>query len=256
MISLRCSFDVKRLHNRLDDLQRRQMPYITVQAVNAVARAAVADLKTSMHAAFDRPTSWTLNSVYAKTAHPRQANPVAYVGIKEFAPGGTPAWKYLGPQVTGGLRRQKRFEKLIENVVPGAPAFVVPGKGAKLDASGNLSRGQLNQLLSGLGAMQEQGFQANTTPASARRRLRELKHMSSRQGLSSFFVARSKSTGKPTGVFQLVSKGDVVPVLIFTDQAPDYDVRWSPMAVVATSVARNRDRAFWGAFHQAMATAK
>ena len=254
MISLSLSFDTARLHNRISDMQRRQLPFITVQAVNGVAKAAVADLRKSMQTAFDRPTPWTLNSVYAKTAHTRQANPTAYVGIKEFAPGGTPAWKYLGPQMDGGLRRQKRFEKLIEDVVPGA-TFAVPGRGAKLDAYGNISRGQLNQVLSELGAFKEQGYQANATQDASARKKR-LVHPNSFRKASPFFVVRSKTSGKPTGVFQIVSKGNVVPVLSFTDKAPEYEARWSPMKVVDASVQANRDRMFWAAFHQAMATAK
>ncbi|MDF5999583.1 hypothetical protein P4050_14390 [Pseudomonas aeruginosa] len=50
-----------------------------------------------------------------------------------------------------------------------AGMFVVPAEGARLDQYGNMSRGQMIQILSGLGALEYRaGFVKETSTQSAR----------------------------------------------------------------------------------------
>ncbi len=45
--------------------------------------------------------------------------------------------------------------------------FVVPAEGARLDQYGNMSRGQMIQILSGLGALEYRaGFKGNATQSA------------------------------------------------------------------------------------------
>jgi hypothetical protein len=65
-----------------------------------------------MKRSLDRPMPYTLNSLYLQRATP--ANQQARVWFKDFAPKGTPAGKYLMPQVHGGERSDKRFERSLQ----------------------------------------------------------------------------------------------------------------------------------------------
>ena len=76
-------------------------------------------------------------------------NLVGSLSIATEAQGGNlPPGKPLLSEVRGGARRAKRSEVLLQRagVLP-AGWLTVPGRGARLDAYGNLQRGQLLQIL-------------------------------------------------------------------------------------------------------------
>ena len=77
----------------------------------------------------------------------------------------------MPPQVAGGRRSLKSAEKMLaaKNYLPGG-MVTVPGAGAKLDAYGNMSRGQLVQLISALLAFPKTGYNANRVADWARKR--------------------------------------------------------------------------------------
>jgi hypothetical protein len=126
------------------------------------ARAAVVD---ALPRAFDRPTPYTLKSV--KYVAATAARLTAHVGIDIEAVrdlygnvssyrGGedTPASKYLQPQIEGGQRRIKRMELALQARAAMPKGWMaVPARGARLDAYGNVSRGQVAQIISQLGAV-------------------------------------------------------------------------------------------------------
>ena len=71
---------------------------------------------------------------------------------------------YLVPQVDGGQRKLKGFERAI------GEGELVPALGAKLNQYGNVSPGQIRQILSVLGkAEASAGYSANITSRSRRR---------------------------------------------------------------------------------------
>ena len=241
---------------------QKQVPYATALALNSIATGVKADIRTSMQATFDRPTPWTLNAFTIDKAS--KANLTATIRMKDFAPGGTPAWKYLGPQMEGGARNQKRFERALQ-ITNQAAAFALPASGASLNAYGNVSASLITQVLSGLGAMGEQGYTANATTRSARRKKR-ITHASSFRGASNFFIGgqasrnvarmKDRAENRPVAIYQLVSKGVVKPIFWLTDQAPTYSARWDFNGVVAESVRKNERGAFDRAMAQALSTAK
>lgn len=97
---------------------------------------------------FDRPTPFTQRAVYLRTA--TKARPEATVGLKDDFDGSRGASHWLDANIKGGRRRHKAFEKLLMKVGMPDDMFAVPGKFARLDAYGNMSRGQLVQILSQL----------------------------------------------------------------------------------------------------------
>jgi hypothetical protein len=132
---------------------------ITLTKVAKVVEGSEID---EMRSVFDGPTDYTLRSL--RTVPATFDKPEAQVKFKDE--GGTskaiPPSKYMQPQVEGGPRRLKRFERALERVgllPPGTMA--VPGVAARLDANGNMSRGQIVQILSAVRAFAEQGYRAN-----------------------------------------------------------------------------------------------
>ena len=75
----------------------------------------------------------------------------AQIYVRDEAIGGTPPARYLMAQVTGGQRLLKPFEKRLQakGVLPSGMQ-TVPGKGATLDAFGNIAGSQMNRILSQL----------------------------------------------------------------------------------------------------------
>src|SRR5690606_7438019 len=86
----------------------------TVQALNWTAADAAEEVQHEMRKVFDRPTPYTIRGVGVWKAKPGSL--VAAIGLKGAAGKGTPATKYLAPQVYGGERGMKRFEKALERI--------------------------------------------------------------------------------------------------------------------------------------------
>lgn len=107
---------------------------------------------------FDRPTPFIQRGFkYRKAAWD---NLTAEVYADDYM--GPAPQKTLASEVFGGARKPKRFELALraKGILP-ADQFAVPGRDARLDAYGNMSNGQIVQILSALGAYAESGFIAN-----------------------------------------------------------------------------------------------
>lgn len=137
------------VRHELQGFSERRLRAATASALTATASGIKAAEVREMSDVFDRPTRWTLGSVYSKGA--TAADLSAEVGIKGADQGGRSAVAWLRWQVDGGLRTLKAFERLLVSVgaMP-SDMRAVPGKAARLDAYGNLSNGQLGQILSQL----------------------------------------------------------------------------------------------------------
>lgn len=166
---------------------------------------------------FDRPTRFTLNSVEVELARGNKLRVV--VRIKDAPNLGDK--HYLSAQVRGGGRRLKRYEYLLQRYgyLP-AGKYTVPGKGARLDGNGNMSPGQIVQILSCLRAFPETGYMANATERSMARNRKPRDYMIMRN-----------AGGTPTGIYQRLGNSKFpMPVLIFVDQ-PKYTKRFNFMKV-------------------------
>ena len=101
---------------------------------------------------FDRPTPYTQKSTFIKPA--TKQNLQAMVFIKDTSIGGKNNYSLadiLKQQFGGGTRLKKRIESAFMRAgLIGANEFLAPGSGAKLDAYGNLSKGQTQQIMSQL----------------------------------------------------------------------------------------------------------
>lgn len=151
------------------------------RALNEAAFAGMRGLQARMGQVFDSPTPYTLSAltvVQAPATGPLTAE-VAMKGRPDTAGTGVPQESYLRAQVLGGNRRYKRFEILLwrRGYLPRG-MYAVPGQAARLDAYGNMSRGQIIELLSYLQAFtvargeRRAGYRANSTKATRDRRSR------------------------------------------------------------------------------------
>lgn len=195
-------------------------------ALNHTANQARLALRAEMASVFIRPTPFTLNAVRILNAKPNSLEAAVWVkDEKDNASKGQAPEDWFGPQVFGGPRVDKKSELLLrrKGILP-AGRFVVPAEGVRLDAYGNLSRGHLVQILSGLGALESRaGYTANAAE----------KWRSFRKGhAKAFFVMRRGKT--PIGIAERRGK-EMKMVLAFVGQ-PTYQPRLDFHGVVRRTV--------------------
>ena len=211
-------------------VMRANIPLAMAKAINLTANAVHAAEKQEISRVFDRPTPFTLNSLKVIGATPARLTARVWFKDKRGHP------HYLVPQVYGGERQQKFFETVFTMIglkageMTKEDIYIVPGSAARLDAYGNMSRGQIRQILSALGkAERTRGYSANRTAASARRKGRKL---------TQYFVGRPGGGKLPFGVWQrfgFAMGSAIKPVLIFIKK-PKYKKRFD-FYVIANRVA-------------------
>ncbi|WP_322105862.1 hypothetical protein [Paraburkholderia sp. J41] len=211
--------DTSQFEAAIDDHVQRQIPYAASVALNRTGKAVIAVEQKTMRDVFDRPTPYTLNALRLKAA--TKTKLVAQVSYKDESFKGTPATKYLAPQVDGGARNVKRIESLLRarGLLP-SDMFTVPGSGAKLDQYGNFSRGQYSQILAQLQASRDS---AQNETSVSRRRKRRNPSTDVR-----YFVGRPGGGKLPLGVwarYQFAQGYAVRPILMFV-RAPSYSKRF------------------------------
>ena len=201
----------------------RQLRLIGSEVVPKAAAAALNDTafegrraaQEEMKQVFDRPTRWTLNAPWVEKA--RSSNLVSVVNLQGKAYKSTDAYAYLNPQIEGGPRPAKRSEKLLRDrgiLPPGM--FIVPGAGARMDSHGNMSRGQMQQILAQVRAYFDP---LQRTPQGRR---------------TEYFHA---VIGGTNGIWRRRA-GGMVPVLVFVKQ-PQYRARFRFYSTVERVVARS-----------------
>lgn len=230
-------------------VEEKQVKFATRVALTRTAKRVEAAEQHEMRDSFDEPTPFTLSGTFVRPA--TAANLTAEVKLKDFASkSSTPAAKYLEAQIKGGTRGQKRFERALESIGALPPGYrVVPGEGAQLDAHGNMSRGEIVQILSYFKAFPEAGYKANM---SDKRRKALQRGSRTRQGFA-YFIGRPGDR-LPLGVYQRVqfAGGTAIrAVMIFVREAV-YQKTFD-FGYVATSTIEQH---FAGEFTRALAEAR
>lgn len=242
MLKLGVSTDIQATIRQLKT-RHDQVPFATAVALTRTAvKVKEAEYK-EMVDIFDRPTPYTLNSLYSKGA--TKQNLEAVVWLKYDTSKGTPADKYLLPQIKGGGRSMKRFELALRGVgaMPSG-YYAVPGSAAKLDAYGNMDRGQIVQILSYFRAFPEAGYRSNITD--------KRKAKLNKQG-TAYFAGRPAGGKLPDGIWlrrSFASGSSIKPIIIFVKSVlykPRFDFDYVGQQVVK--------REFPGQFSQALAEA-
>lgn len=188
---------------------------VLADALNHTANQANQALVSEIEDVFDRPTSFTRNAVRIMNATANRLEAALWVkDEKDNASKGQAPEDWVAPQVFGGPRVDKASERNLRSkgILP-TGMFIVPAAGARLDQYGNMSRGQMIQILSGLRALEyKSGFKGNASD-SAR---------SIRKGhQQAYFVMKRGKV--PIGIAER-REGAVTMVLAFVRQ-PQYRVR-------------------------------
>lgn len=196
----------------LDQIERVLLPEAIAKALTWTAYDLRDENREHMATVFDRPTRFTLGSLQATPA--TEADPVASVGFKDQI---GQRRHYLWPQVEGGPRPHKQFEKLlIARGIMHPSEFAVPGRRAPLDAAGNIRPSLIVQILSQFGAQSDR--YANETKRSRKR---------AGSGRVRYFVpGPGKWERLPRGIWSEATRNSApIPIILFVRQ-PTYQVRY------------------------------
>jgi hypothetical protein len=223
------------VQSMLSSISQRRINAVVATALTRTAVEVKAAEVSELAQSIDRPTPYTLSSIYVKPA--RADSLAAEVWFKDdMAGSGTPATKYLLPQVEGGQRHMKRFEKALQaaGVMP-TGTVAVPGSAAKLDAYGNMSRGQIQQILSQAGTELTAGHNRTLTKGTDRASRTKQRNAYGRAGgqfvavkvqrgklKPGIYIAEARNFGAKLG---LGRTGKLKPVLLFV-RAANYRSRF------------------------------
>lgn len=200
-----------------------------IKTSQAVMKAEVGE----MERVFDRPTRFTLKALKTTFDKPAMA---ATVEVKDGY--WTRSNNYLATQIHGGDRHLKAFERALQRfgVMPSG-WYAVPGAGAVLDSFGNMSVGQIKQVMSWFDAAES--VAGSTQNMGEKGRDKKRKGTKSKRGFEYFVASPGFRQGRGSwkngraqtltpGIYQRVFFGfgsSIKPILIFvrsTTYAPRY----------------------------------
>ena len=129
--------------------REKQIAFATAVALTKTAVIAQKAINGEMPKVFDRPTRFTLNSLFILPA--KRDRLTAYVRMKDAGDRGAPAAKWLTPQIEGKARGDKGSEKRLRaKGLLRDGKHVVPASGTRLDRYGNISRRAMTNIIQGL----------------------------------------------------------------------------------------------------------
>lgn len=268
---------VDRVIGRLTELEREQLPFAAVVALTWTARKAKGMLYEQMRSVFDRPTPWVVppspilserdDTGAFRVEQATREKLYATVKLKDWqmAKQRIPADPLLRHHFEGGARVHKALEEqLIAYRFMERDEYVVPGAGARLDAFGNISRGQIQQILAALG-ISNSG--STNVPTGKRRRKNKVV-----EAIFWSYGPGSRIARKPTGevdyesgrylrkLAQHLPKGvwqrdgrSVKPILIVVKR-PMYRKLFDLRSIGIDAVRRHFEKNFRAALKKAIAT--
>lgn len=246
MIDFKLDINSVQLAREISDIQRKQIPFALVLAQTRLAKNRIKPgIAEVMGQRLDRPTPTTMRSLFAVSA--TKSRP-AKVWFKDSWTTGIPADQYLQQAVLGGQRPHKRFERsLIAQGLMKSGQFALPNS-SYLNQYGNVSRGTMTRILSGLGAAESRrGHQAN---ASGSKR-------SKRKGNADRYFAGAVDGQEGVWERKKSAFGEgVKPVFLYSNGAPKYRVIF-PFFKIAENIVKAHGQAeMLNALRHAILTAK
>lgn len=139
------------LRRQLDSFSDRRFRAAVATTLTRVAGQVRQAWRTELQAELDRPTPLTRNAPISTRADATRLRAEVFLRDRLASGGITPA-EYIATQEMGGDRRLRKFEQaLVAAGAMPAGSRAVPGRGALLDAFGNVRRQQIVQVLNQLG---------------------------------------------------------------------------------------------------------
>lgn len=258
MFELKLTMDVVGWKRDLTVTEFAQLPFATALGLTRIAQAVKKRQEQEIGRIFDRPTRFTRQAIRMWPASKEQLR--AVVWLRDDMEGGLKHSNYLTPHIDGGGRKLKRFERMLARIgVLPSGWRAVPGEAARFDSYGNMSSGQIVQILSYVEAFSEQGYQANKT-ADQRARMRK-----GRQGRSygkAFLIVKPRGSARTRhltpGIYEQTFTGfgtAIRPVLIFVSRIR-YRTRWNFEDIGDDVIMDQFSKAMDAALAQAVRTAR
>lgn len=144
---------------------------------------------------------------------------------------GTLPEDFLFPQVFGGARKEKRFERAMRyaGLLQGRERVVL-GEYAPVDSYGNLKRGEIQRILTATRSSFDP-YQNKTASAKSKRNAKK----------APYFAAR---IGRTWGVWKRDTRSEVVPILIFVTKPPTYRPRLDFEGIARATAQREFEPTF------------
>ena len=205
---------------RLADINKKILPNVVAKSLTKTAMKVKDNIKGAMTHHFDRPTSYTMNSVYLKGATDKSWEATVWLKDRSEAGKGGAASDYLYAQVYGGKRKHTRFEGLLisKRWLP-QNYYAVPGPGATFNQYGNISAGQYTQMLAALGAL----------PGRPTIQGKEVPVKEKSKAVRAMFAIRAPAKGHLSpGVYQYKARSThrgirgIRCIMVFTPKIPTY----------------------------------
>lgn len=254
---------LKELQAKMTDLEKHQMPFALKNALNKTAEAVKEAEVRQMSSSLDRPTRWALKGMYVQ--HATKSSLSAMVKFKDDKDRdwgrGTPAAKFMEPQVSGGKRNIKGFESSLRwaYVLPKG-MYIAPGAACPLDAYGNIPHGLVMQILSYFKASER--WLGHTSNLTDKGRAKLLKGTRKTRGFE-YIVSNGKGIGGrpqhlPPGIYkkEVYTHGTRIRPIIMFVKEPSYRKRFPFFETAQKVIDRNLKNNFNEAMSEAINTAR
>ena len=231
---------VKKASQKLTKVQRQQLPFAIANALTQTAKGLVQEEKKEMRRDFNKPIKYTLDSSFYLPASKNDNPPTATFGLRQFAGKGTPANRYLGPNIFGGRRGEKSSERRLRTagILPSG-YLTAPGRDAGILGNGNMRKGEITRLLAAVSALG-----ADSSTSASRKRNKNVR---------GYYVAYKG--GKAVGIRHRAKGSDSRKILNFI-RSPNYQKRYDYYETANRYVKRKAVPNFRKALNFALATAK
>ncbi len=189
------------LKAQLQGFSDRRFKAAVATALTRTAGIVRQQWRQDLQADIDRPTPLTRNAAISTRADANKLQAEVFLR-DQLASGGVAPAEYIGVQERGGDRRLKRFEQaLVSSGAMPAGMRAVPGRGARLDGYGNVSRGQIVQVLNQLGGKLSVGYQQVISRNAGKRAA-----SAARAGRQYVAIPQSRN-GLPAGIYARTGRG-------------------------------------------------
>lgn len=201
---------IKELQRDLKDFSERRVKAVVATALTRTAAQTRKIWQNQINTVVQGPTPLTSKAVVFKGAKADKLE--ASVSLAKGGGRANPS-EYLRPQEFGGGRNVKKFERALISAGAMPSGYItVPGSAAKLDSFGNVSRGQLVDVIRALGSQYSPGYQRVISKSTNKRLAAQAR--SGRQ-----YIAVSPADAKrfkvSAGIYERMADGSRKAIFLF-----------------------------------------
>lgn len=222
----------------MEGLTDQQLRWAVADAMTAAATAAQEELRRVTPSHVDRPTRYTMNSIYRWPGFVKPQSLHVEVGFKDLPMRNMGTTQhYLLPMVRGTTRPPTRGEQRLRSLAGFGGMYYIPSKynnnGLRYNASGNLTAGTHTRVLSRIKAFNLEGFNMNRTSSGK---------SAIKAGKADFFAATLPTAeGMKPGIYFRVGKKKrgYHTAFYLTRTAPKYNPTFPVSQILSASFAQS-----------------